>query len=274
VESSERNCKTVVVLGKARSGTSITAGLLNILGVDMGGDRSPTPFNPHGAYEDLEFNDLNSEILEAAGGDEILSPPSIERVIEQREEFDDRIQRFFAGKRKQHIWGWKKPSTVFLFDLFLPYLTNPHLVVVGRNPIGNALSLVEFLKHKYPSLTFIELLRVVKNLDKEIFCCAERHKEIPTIFVTFEDIITNPIKEADRICRFLDLTLNRDKVKRINEFLIPREKIWIQKQIGFIRSFPRKSLKLMRKCYREPTKTGEYLLQSVRLFRNRVFGNS
>jgi len=75
VDSSERNCKTVVVLGKARSGTSITAGLLNILGVDMGGDRSPTPFTAHGAYEDLEFNDLNSEILEAAGGDEIMSPP-------------------------------------------------------------------------------------------------------------------------------------------------------------------------------------------------------
>ena len=46
--------KTVIVLGNARSGTSITAGMLKILGVGMDSRINPNPFNPKGDFESIE----------------------------------------------------------------------------------------------------------------------------------------------------------------------------------------------------------------------------
>ena len=257
--------KTVVVLGKPRSGTSLTAGILSILGVDMEGDSTPTPFNPKGAYEDLEFDDINWNILQTAGGDDLLSPPPLSRVLEQRDQYAQRLQEFFSKKAKPHIWGWKKPSTSLLIELFLPYLVNPYFVVVLRNPIGNAQSLVEFVRHRDPTVTFLDMLKISNYFDREIFEFLGRHKNLPTLFVSFEEIVCDPVKEATRLAEFLGLGLDGKQADRIRTFCIPREGISIQKKLGFLKGLPYKVARLGQKCYRNPRNVGGYLTQAVRL---------
>jgi hypothetical protein len=64
-----KNKKTIIILGMHRSGTSMVAGLLAKMGINMGDDllgRSPS--NPFGHFEDWDFVNLNDSILSKAKG--------------------------------------------------------------------------------------------------------------------------------------------------------------------------------------------------------------
>lgn len=258
--------KTVVVLGKPRSGTSLTAEILTVLGVDMGADIAPSAFNPRGDYEDLEFNELNASILAAAGGDQngVLRIPPRDTIMAQRERFDERIRTFFAAKAKPHLWGWKKPSTSLLIELFLPHLNGPHFVVVLRNPIGAAESLVEYVRRWKP-VTFEEMLRTTNVIDGVIFDFLQRHPELPRIFVAFEDIVGEPVREARRLASFVGVALDDEKVARVERLIIPRAEIARLAAKGFLKSLPAKARTVIRKIRQEPRRAPEYVTQSLRL---------
>ncbi len=62
--------KTIIILGIARSGTSLLAGILNNLGVNMEPKKDlhrDTFLNKLGCYEDLSFLNLNREIVIKTG---------------------------------------------------------------------------------------------------------------------------------------------------------------------------------------------------------------
>lgn len=103
----------VVVLGMHRARTSLVANVLHHLGVHMG-DRllEANRWNPYGHWEDLDFLDLNMEMLKAAGGD-WANPPSTLRVRATAEWFGPEVRALVDWKRKQGraAWGWKDPRT-------------------------------------------------------------------------------------------------------------------------------------------------------------------
>ena len=69
----------VCVLGAPRSGTSVTARVLNRLGVYLGppdGMVSPGVDNPKGNWEDAQIHGTNREILRRLGGT-IWHPPAL-----------------------------------------------------------------------------------------------------------------------------------------------------------------------------------------------------
>jgi hypothetical protein len=264
------NEKTVVVLGRDRGGTSVVAGILDIIGVDMSADSNPTPFNPHGAYEDLDFNVINEDIIKAAGGDSIYNLPKYENIIAAKSIFEERIKKLFEAKSKSHIWGWKKPSTSLLIELFLPYLKNPHMVVVFRNILGNARSMVNFTRHK-------EKISIHKAMSNAIFTYQmilnflSRHPELPVIFIAFEEIIQDPVKESQKIAEFVGLDLTEDKITRIREFIIPSDKIEAEKNFAFYISIPRKFIRMCQKIAADPLNFHKYLIQAIKLTFNTIF---
>jgi hypothetical protein len=264
------NEKTVVVLGRDRGGTSVVAGILDVIGVDMSADSNPTPFNPHGAYEDLDFNIINEEIIKTAGGDSIYNLPTYEDIIGTKSLFEERIQKLFEKKSKAHIWGWKKPSTSLLIELYLPYLNNPHMVVVFRNILGNAKSMVNFTRHK-------EKISIHKAMTNAIFTYQmildflDRHPELPVLFIAFEDIIQDPVKESQKIAEFVGLDLNEDKIKKICEFIIPANKIDAEKNFAFYISIPRKFIRMCQKIVDDPLNFHKYLTQAIKLSINTIF---
>jgi hypothetical protein len=219
--------KTVIVLGTARSGTSVTAGMLSSLGVNMGNVGYATESNPRGAFEDRDFERFHKEMFNAIdGGKTYWDPPTRERALAEKPVVDSHIARLMAEKSKgQKLWGWKHPRSVLTIDLFLPYVTNPHFVMVFRNPLAIAYSSVEHTKNREKSVDLITGLKLANFYQKEMVDFLDRHPELPTILVTFDDIVTQPMKEAARLAEFLDITLDEKKIKAVEHMVIPRDQI-------------------------------------------------
>ena len=132
--------KTIIVLGMHRSGTSLTAGILNALGVHLGEKLiGATASNPIGHFENAEFVELNDTLLLAANGD-AAHPPRLSELEAVRDRFAQKIQRLIA-RSERDLWGWKDPRTSLTISLYLPFLQNPYVVLCKRDPIQVAESL-------------------------------------------------------------------------------------------------------------------------------------
>ena len=65
----EKISKTIVILGMHKSGTSMVAGVLEKLGVNMGKELlGPHWSNPLGHFENVKFVNLDERILKEAKG--------------------------------------------------------------------------------------------------------------------------------------------------------------------------------------------------------------
>lgn len=220
--------KTIVVLGAHRSGTSVTAGLLHLLGVSMGPRlREADDKNPTGYFEDQEFLALNDDILMAAGGGP-WKPPSRERVLAVESQFEARIEGIVRARDSAHlVWGWKATTTNLTIRLFLPHLRNPHIVAVFRNPMHTAASSVD---HRKGSIGFAEALSLVNFWNGEIADFLGHHPHVPRVMVAYEDIVARPVEEALRIARFLHLTPAEDQLAKVWSLVLPRECIATKKE--------------------------------------------
>lgn len=224
--------KTVVVLGMARSGTSVVTGVLRILGVDVGIGPTPSKTNPFGSFEDPDFLKLNNEIFKSAGKPYWRDPPSYEEILARKGEFNEKIKSLVSKKSKdKRIWGWKRHTTSLIMELYLPHLVNPCVVVVLRNPLGGANSIVEHSKGEIDSIRALKLMNLYNN---HTFNFLERHPEVPRIFIGFEDLVSHPVGEVGKLAKYLDVELTEEKIKRLNKFVIPREKIQIEKRKAVI----------------------------------------
>lgn len=143
--------KTFVILGMARSATSLLAGALHKAGVHMGDHMmGPGEGNPKGFFEDLDFRALDIAILRAAGGkgqDPGHEPPSEEAILGVRDQFRGRILDLIRARNNagHELWGWKNPRTALTVRLYHPYLTNPHYITIYRDPQEVGLSLQRML---------------------------------------------------------------------------------------------------------------------------------
>jgi len=132
----------VVVLGMHRSGTSMLAGVLDKLGVYMGGryvgaDHS----NPMGHFEDVEFSLINRGILKDAGG-AWDKPPSHDAILSVADKYAHVIGHMVRCRDNDHaLWGWKDPRTALTADLWAPHLSDPLYLWILRDTTAVARSL-------------------------------------------------------------------------------------------------------------------------------------
>jgi len=130
----------IIVNGMHRSGTSMVTNILQTLGVYIGDELLLAhPSQPYGHFEDVDFYELNMDILREAGGS-WRNPPTERRILAQSEKFSERIIATIEKHRKK-LWGWKDPRTCLTIPLYLPYLKDPRFILVYRDPIAIAASL-------------------------------------------------------------------------------------------------------------------------------------
>lgn len=123
------NC---VVLGMHRSGTSMIAGILRSLGINMGVRfREPDIHNESGYWEDLDWRDLNASILRAAGGS-WYNPPDTKEIENVAESFNDQVISL-VEKKKHSPWGIKDPRLCLTFPVIAKHLPDPLFILVYRN---------------------------------------------------------------------------------------------------------------------------------------------
>jgi len=232
--------KEVVVIGPARSGTSMVAGILYYMGVDMGQGPNPSPSNPKGDFEDDDFRTLNREIFKSAkSGSGCWFPPTSEELNRVAHSFENKIKGLIESRSKKQIWGWKNPWNVAAAPLFIPHLNSPHLIFVFRNSDAIAKSGVRHTK-RYEKLSYEEALRSAEASNSNLSRMTDEYKDrYPTHSIQFENVIKNPEIEVYRLADFLGIKLSETKKRRIMEFVIPRDEIKKERKLGALRRFYR-----------------------------------
>ena len=139
--------RAIWVLGMHRSGTSVTAGMLRLLGANLGPPDGLIPAdevdNPKGYWEQRTVIDLNNELLGRFSGSS-WAPPPLPSGWESRPQLDDlrqRAQLILDGFDKSAVWAIKDPRLSLTLPFWLPLVDESAAVVCLRSPRDVAASL-------------------------------------------------------------------------------------------------------------------------------------
>ena len=105
--------QVICVLGMHRSGTSVIARMLNLLGVYLGPEErflKPAFDNPKGFWEHRQISELNEEILNAFGGHHLAPPVLPEGWLKAPDlaGLRSRAQAIISDDfGRSDFWGWK-----------------------------------------------------------------------------------------------------------------------------------------------------------------------
>src|SRR5262245_25912060 len=193
--------RVICVLGMHRSGTSLVARMLNLLGVHLGpGERVLTAGadNPKGYWEYRPFVDIDDEILARFGGrwDEppTLPPswPEDPRLADLR----DRARRLLAEDfADAPVWGWKDPRACLTLPFWQDVIGAMDYVVSVRNPCAVIASLARREGMDGARAEWLWLRHVQAIL-------AHTSGRTRT-FVSYEDILGDRLGELRRLAAFV-----------------------------------------------------------------------
>jgi GT2 family glycosyltransferase/glycosyltransferase involved in cell wall biosynthesis len=193
--------KIVCVLGMHRSGTSLFARMLNILGVYLGPEGSflpPRPDNPKGFWELGAIREVNDEILRRLGG-RWDAPPVLHEGWEIAPGLDDLRRR--AGDIIEEnfldaqVWGWKDPRSCLTLPFWRRIVEPSHYLLCLRNPIDvvGSLGARDCIGARRGARLWVDYVR--SSLAKTSDC-----RRLP---VFFEDTVEDWRGQVRRICEFI-----------------------------------------------------------------------
>ena len=167
--------RCVMVLGTGRSGTSMVAGALHALGVNMGKEFVEDKNNQWGSFEDREFFEMTREVIKGRGD---YAP-----LIAEREE--------------QEIWGIKDPALAHTAPALLPMLYDPRIIVVHRSRRDTVNSCM-----KAYLIGRTEAERWHDELATAVAAALLSYRG-PVLDVWFEDILEDPTTAVSKIAEFV-----------------------------------------------------------------------
>jgi len=177
-------------MGMHRSGTSVTAGVLDKLGIDMGDNLlSADRHNPYGYYEDMEFLKLNQYILQQHGGD-WLRPPEVDATYEHLVE--EKVQK------KEGKWGFKDPRTLITWPAYRGVIS-PKVVFVERNKEDILDSLQR--RQKLDEDMYVDTINTYIEQQYEV---ADELEPEDQLWVDYDELTTKPRRVVKQMARFVD----------------------------------------------------------------------
>ncbi len=211
----------ICISGMERSGTSLIARTLNILGVYLGPTENSileTEYNAKGCWEHRQLLDINEQILIRLGGNthEIpVFPFQWEKqpfLTDLRSKAREIIQKNFSG---HPLWGWKDTRNCLTLPFWQNILPSIDYVICIRNPIDVAQSLVN---RKWVE-TYPKAFDLWMNYTYELLRnTAGKRRHI----VFYEDMMTNWDVELKRFAKFLNnpsLSEQESIREKINQFV-------------------------------------------------------
>lgn len=218
----EDKSKLFLVLCLHRSGSSATAGVLHLLGIHMGDKLLPaTQYNQKGHYENIEFVQLNQEILHSVGS-AWNKPPSREKMAAAN--FPAIKLLTFIKNNRQPIWGLKDPRALLTFEVWKPYLEEAADItyVFVHRPFDASVRSLANRDHNGIGLATQILNPYLKNLYHYRHTYGIPAEKI--IDVSYQDLLGDPKPfvnnvnqrigspphaNLDKVQQFLDLTLKK-----------------------------------------------------------------
>jgi hypothetical protein len=136
----------LIVLGMHRSGTSVLARLLNLMGAYFGPEGISTganPENPKGFWERRDVRRLNDDVLHSAGCDwdrvTNLDVAALPKAVV--DDFNERASKLVLDLDGHRPWLLKEPRLCLLLPLWRRFLEVPVGIHIYRNPVEVASSL-------------------------------------------------------------------------------------------------------------------------------------
>lgn len=209
--------RPVCVLGGGRSGTSLLARTLILLGVDFGPEERMAPaneLNPRGFWELSDVCVLNDDVRATWGGRH-FDIPRLSRGWERAAELDpfrERIagivERWFAAGGRR--WGFKHAGNSFTAPLWRSAVGELDYVICVRNPLEVMASGLAGADRLLPdgeppnwqlwTYTYAESLRNSSGARRT--------------FVFYDDWFVDPVAVVDRLAEFLYGEADRVPVER------------------------------------------------------------
>lgn len=124
----------IIIAGMHRSGTSLTASILQAAGVHIGEQLvGAGTGNPRGHFEDVDFWSLHQDILISQG---ITTEGwTTQTDVPVPQQFLERIEQLCDYRRSRWpIWGWKEPRTTLFLQFWKAYLPEARFILVYRSP--------------------------------------------------------------------------------------------------------------------------------------------
>ena len=122
-----------IITGMHRSGTSLTASLLQSAGVDIGKRLMPAGAgNVKGYFENLNFTEFHENILLSQG----ISKAgwTVEKQIKLPEQFLGRSKLLVQENFSKKIWGWKDPRTTLFLNYWADLIPQANFLLIYRAP--------------------------------------------------------------------------------------------------------------------------------------------
>jgi hypothetical protein len=211
---SARAWAPVCVTGMHRSGTSLLAGMVGDLGIDMGRPAEmitaemfglPADDQPGGYHENVRFLRIDDEVLARLGGDNYRVPElpagwatGAPVAAERR-----RAKTLVEELQARAPWGFKDPRAMLVLELWLDVVANLHVVLCVRNPVEVARS-VAARGH----------VGVDDALRWWLRCYEVCMPVLPptTVVVAFDQVVGRPQRELRRIIDLLDHEVTADRL--------------------------------------------------------------
>lgn len=195
-----------------RSGTSVAARALKVLGVSLGENlMGADQFNIKGYYEDLDIFRLNESILNLLGcqWDSLVLPgEDILHQLSSNQYFTEAVELLATKLKTTSLFGMKDPR----FSVLLPFWqlvfkqlkVDVSYVIVFRHPQAVVYSLSarnQGLPEKYYWLWIINLIRSLTYTGR-----SER------FLADYEGMLREPEKFLDHLARRLNLSVSKDQL--------------------------------------------------------------
>jgi hypothetical protein len=187
----------IFVTGGTSGGTSMVAGVLRILGVDMG----------------LALAQVNEDqrIINAWAPRLRNLRDHPEEIAHVRNAAREAITPRWGWPAP---WGWKDPRGTLYATAVRDLLPDPRLIVVFRDPMA------AMVRHPdYPPAAARALMS--ERLDHYAVCLelARQWDDVPSAFVSYERAIRDPIHFVTPLARFIGVHPPQDAIRRACEFI-------------------------------------------------------
>jgi hypothetical protein len=208
----------VTVLGMHRSGTSLCANMLQMLGVDMAGGSGAEQANERGHWERSRINDLNDLVFAAFGrrwadATHALALPEGWLDDPRVRQVQAALVGYLAARiGGRNVFGFKDPRTARLMpmwrEVFADLGVAPRFVLCVRDPAQVAHSLCV---HDRITRGQAEYRWLVYNADAVAGVAGA-----PVCVVPYEDWFSRPLETAQRLASFVGAEEpNADEVRTV-----------------------------------------------------------
>ncbi|MEG4529153.1 sulfotransferase, partial [Microcoleus sp. D2_18a_D3] len=133
MQKSNTEQSVFIITGMHRSGTSLTASILQSAGIHIGRNLlGADQANIKGHWENIDFYEFHMNILDSQG----LSSAgwTLQDNLEIKEEFIDRAKQIIENNALSSVWGWKEPRTTLFLDFWAKLLPEARFLLIYRSP--------------------------------------------------------------------------------------------------------------------------------------------